>query len=84
MSMMANGILCNSISARNPQANAFVERVYQSIGNILCTFKIQEMVLDYENPGEGAFSSTMFTISSTVHTTTKHTPSQQILGAMQS
>ena len=40
--MMANdyGIPCNSISVRNPQANAIVERVHQTIGNIIRTFKI--------------------------------------------
>ena len=47
------GIPCNSISVRNPQANAFVERVHQTIGNIIRTFKIQEMDLDNENPWEG-------------------------------
>ena len=37
--MMANdyGIPCNSISVRNPQANAIVERVHQTIGNIMRT-----------------------------------------------
>ena len=74
--MMANDyrIPCNSISVRNPQANAIVERVHQTIGNIIRTFKIQEMDLDNENPWEGILSSTMFTIRSTVHTTTQHTP----------
>ena len=40
--MMANdyGIPCNSISVRNLQINAIVERVYQTIGNIICIFTI--------------------------------------------
>ena len=40
--MMANDcrIPCNSISVRNPQANAIVERVHQTIGNIISTFEI--------------------------------------------
>ena len=37
------GMLCGPISVRNPQANANVERVHQTIGNIIRTFKIQEM-----------------------------------------
>ena len=80
--MMSNvyGILCNSISVRNPQANTIVERVHQSIGNIIRTFKIQQMDLDNENPWEGILSSTMFAIRSTVHTTTQHTPSQLVFG----
>ena len=65
-----------SISIRNPQANVIVERVHQTIGNIIRTFKIQEMDLGYENPWEGILSSIMFAIQSTVRTTTQHTPSQ--------
>ena len=60
--MMASDyvISCNSISVRNPQEIAFVERVHQTIGNILHTFNIQQMDLDNENPWEGILSSTMF------------------------
>ena len=39
-------------SARNPQTNAIVKRVHQTISNIIRTFKIQEMDLDDENPWE--------------------------------
>ena len=74
------GIPCNSISIRNPQANAIVERVHQTIGNIIHTFQIQEMDLDNENPSKGVFSSTMFALRSMVHTTTQHTPSQMVFG----
>ena len=79
---MANdfGIPCNSISIRNPQANAIVERIHQTIGNIIHTFNIQQMDLDNDNPCEGIPSSTMFVIQSTVHATTQHTPSQWIFG----
>ena len=50
--MMANdyGILCNSISIRNSQAKAIVERLHQTIGNIIRTFNNQQMDLDNENP----------------------------------
>ena len=74
------GILCNSVSVRHPQANAIVEWVHQTIGNVIHTFTIQEMDLDNENPWEGILSSTMFATQSTVHTTTKHTPSQLVFG----
>ena len=49
--MMANdyGILYSSISVRNPQANAIVERVHQTIGNIICTFINITKNLDNEN-----------------------------------
>ena len=82
LTMMANdyGILCSPINTRNPQANAIVERVHQTIDNIIRIFKIQEMDLDNESPCEGIHSSTMFAIRSTVHTNTQHTPSQLVLG----
>ena len=83
---MANdcGIPCNSISVRNPQANAIVERVHQTIDNIICAFKIHQIDLDDENPWEGILSSTMVAIRSTVHTTTQNTPLQYLVGTQSS
>ena len=68
--MMANdyGIPCNSINVRNLQVNAIVERVRQTIGNIIRTFIFQEMDLDNEIPWEGILSSTVIYMQSTVHT----------------
>ena len=50
--MMANSyrIPCSPISIRNPQANAIAERVHQTFDNIMHTFKIQAMELDFANP----------------------------------
>ena len=73
-------ILCNSISARNPQADPILERLHQTIGNIIRIFTTQEMDLDNENPWEGVLSSTMFAIRSTVHTNTQHISSQLVFG----
>ena len=52
--MMANDykISCSPIVVRNLQVNAIVKRVHQIIGNIIRTFKIQQMDLDNENPWE--------------------------------
>ena len=65
---------------KNPQANAIVESVHQTIGNIIRTFKFQQMDLGNESPWEGILSSTMFAIRSTVHTNMQHTPSQLVFG----
>ena len=56
--MMANdyGIPCDSISVRDLHVNTIVERVHQTIGNIIHTFKIQQMDLDNENPWENFFN----------------------------
>ena len=80
--MMANDykIPCNSISMIIPQVSTIVERVHQTISDIIRTLKIQHMDLDNKNPWEGILSSTMFAIRSTVHTTTHHTLSQLISG----
>ena len=40
------GIMVKLIIPRNPQANSILERVHQIIGNILRTFKVQNMVLN--------------------------------------
>ena len=69
------GIQCNFISVRNPQANAIVERLHHTIGNIIRAFKIQHIELDNENPWEGILLSLMFAIQCTVCTSTQHTPS---------
>ena len=42
------GIKGRANTSRNPQANTILERVHQTTGNILCTFKVQNMVLDEE------------------------------------
>ena len=67
-------------ASRNPQANAILERMHQTIGNILRTFKVQNMVLDDENPWDGILASTMFALRAMVHTTTQYTPAQLIFG----
>ena len=50
--------------------------MHQTIGNILRTFKVQNMVLDEENPWDGA--SIMFDLRATVHTTTQYSPAKLI------
>ena len=75
-----NGFQYNSISSRNPQANAIIERVRQIIGYIIHTFKIQPSDLEDENPWEGILSPTLFAIRSMVRTTTQHTSSQLVFG----
>ena len=64
----------NPITYSNPQANYILQRVYQTIGNILCTFKVQNMVLDDENPWDSILASTMFTSRAIVQSTTQYTP----------
>ena len=80
--MMANdySIPFNSIGVRYPQANAIVERVHQTIGNIISFCKIQQIDLDNDIPWEGILPFNRFVIQSTVHTTTQHTLLQLVFG----
>ena len=74
------GIEVSSITTRNPQANAIIERVHQTIGNIIRTFNVRKMTLDDQNPWDGILASTMFALRATVHTTTQYTPTQLAFG----
>ena len=44
------GIIVKPITSRNPQPNSILERVHQTIDYIICTFEVQDMVVDDENP----------------------------------
>ena len=74
------GIPIKPITTRNPQVNAILERVHQTIGNIIRTFKVNEMVLDDDNPWDGILAATMFTLRATVHTTSQYTLAQLVFG----
>ena len=74
------GIKVIQITSRNPQAITMLERVHLTIGIILCTFKVQNMVLDDENPWDVILALTMFILRATVHTITQYTPVQLLFG----
>lgn len=72
------GIALSPITVRNPQANAIIERIHQTIGNILRTFELQHASETEEI--DGILAATMFAIRATYHTTLKATPAQLIFG----
>jgi transposase InsO family protein len=72
------GLKIKPITTRNPQANAIIERVHQTIGNIIRTFNVQAM--DTNDPWTGILAATMFAIRATVHTTTQASPMQLVFG----
>ena len=53
-----------------------LERVHQTIENILHTFKVQNMLLDDKYPWNGILASTMFALRANMDTTTQYTFSQ--------
>ena len=74
-----NGIRKEPITARNPQANSIIERVHQTVGQMLRTFRIQDIV-ELVNPFDGILAAVSFAITATVHTTTQYTPTQLVFG----
>ena len=74
------GIKIKRISVRNPQANAIIERIHQTIGNIIRTFQVHSEEINEEDPWTGILATTMFATRATVHTTLGATPSQLVFG----
>ena len=74
------GIKKKPITVRNPQANAIIERVHQTIGNIIRTFELETNFLDNNDPWAGILSATAFAIRSTYHTTLQASPGQLVFG----
>jgi hypothetical protein len=72
------GIKRKGITVRNPQANAIIERIHQTIGNMIRTF--QKDNLDEQDPWSGILAATMFATRATYHTTLQATPSQLVFG----
>ena len=75
------GITQKGITTRNPQANAIIERIHQTIGNVIRTFQVQESTyLDEDDPWSGILAATMFAVRATYHTTLQATPTQLVFG----
>jgi hypothetical protein len=78
------GLKTKPITARNPQANAIIERVHQTIGNMFRTMQPQLKDLVEENsaekPWEGILSAIAFAVRATYHTTLGASPSQLVFG----
>jgi transposase InsO family protein len=72
------GLKIKPITTRNPQANAIIERVHQTIGNIIRTFNVQAM--DTKDPWSGILAATMFAVRATFHTTLQASPMQLVFG----
>jgi NADH:ubiquinone oxidoreductase subunit len=75
------GIKRRGITVCNPQANAVIERIHQTIANMIRTFEVQdEPHLDPDNPWAGILAATMFAVQATYHTTLQATPAQLVFG----
>ena len=53
-----NGLKRKQITTRNPQSNAIIEQIHQTIGNIIRTFDVSN--IDNNNPWSGIIAATIF------------------------
>ena len=68
------------ITTRNPASNAIIERVHQTIGNMIRSFQVQDIEVTDEFSWTGILQAVSFAIRSTVHTTLRATPMQLVFG----
>ena len=57
-----------------------MERVHQTIGNMVRTFELEKFYLDEDDRWKGILSATAFAVRATIHTTLQKTPAQLIFG----
>ena len=74
------GITKRPITVRNPQANSMIERIHQTLGNIIRTFELHKDAEATQEAWEGILSAAMFALRATYHTTTQATPMQLVFG----
>ena len=54
--------------------------LHQTLGNIICSFELQDNYLDQDDPWKGVLSVVTYAICATYHTTTQKTPGQLVFG----
>ena len=62
------------ITNRNPQSNTIIERIHQTIENIIRTFDVSNIVNN--DLWSGILAATMFAVRATYHTTHQASPMQ--------
>ena len=72
------GLKRKPIKTRNPQSNAIIKRIHQTIGNIIRTFDVSNIINN--NSWSGILTTTMFAVRATYHTTLQAYPMQLVFG----
>ena len=72
------GLKRKPITTRNPQFNAIIERIYQTIGNTIRTFDVSNIINN--DPWSGILASAMFAVHATYHTTLQASLMQLVFG----
>ena len=74
------GIKRKGSTTRNPQANSIIERIHQTLGNIIRTFELHKASMTAQEGWDGILSAAMFALRATYHTTLQATPMQLVFG----
>ena len=72
------GINREPITTRNPQSNAIILRIHQTIGNIIRTFDVSNIVNN--DLWSGIRAATLFAVHTTYHTTLQASLMQLLFG----
>ena len=72
------GLKRKLISSWNPQSNKMIERIHQTIGNIIRTFDVSNIANN--DPWSGILAATMFAVRATSHTTLQVYTMQLVFG----
>ena len=72
------GLKRKPITTSNPQYNAIIKQTFQTIGNIIRTFDMSNIVNNY--PWSDILVATMFAVCTTYHTTLQSSTTQLLFG----
>ena len=72
------GLKRKPLTIRNPESNAIIKRIHQTIRNIIHTFYVSIIVNN--DPWSGILAATIFAICATYHTTLQASPMQLLFG----
>ena len=70
------GLKRKHIKSRNPQSNAITKHIHKTIGNIIRTFDVSNIVNN--NPWSGILAATMFAVRGNYHTILQASPMQLV------
>jgi hypothetical protein len=68
-------------SKRNPQSDAILERIHQTIGDVLRTFEVENQPIDESDPWSGILNALAWAVRSTCNATLQSTSGQLVFGS---
>eukprot|EP00957_Ditylum_brightwellii_P136749 10428047-Ditylum_brightwellii.AAC.1 len=74
------GVKKKPIISRNPQASSIIERIHQTIGNMIRSLELHNTNIDEKDPWTWILSAVRFATRATVHTTMQAAPMQLVFG----